>query len=487
MRDNLTPEVAAIGRLSFRGNVTPDSWYQVLRLDSDKPYLAAIVILAEIVYWYRPSEIRDESTGQVTGLKKKFKADKLQRNYQALVNKFGFTKRQVSNACHYLQEKGLIDLDFRTIPIGEVVASNVLFIGINSDRIEEITFVDSGDTYHFSKLEGSLPEVGAGALKRETNTSITPEITSKITLEINTPLTPKGEEIAANQTSLFFEESQDQKTNPCQNSKSINQDIPPCPPSPPPKLTEADFDHFWAVVKMKDSKTGKVGSRKKFLKVKGVSVETLIEARVTQQEWHEKNKGTLQYLSQPLRWLEDERWTDVMETTPIAPQSASPEISDEPKFQPQANNATANYEKRFANPHKYPALTEAGHGDIMVGMGYLDFDPTLVEVAILHLKKCKLPFEVGDGKRFISNRIKQADWAAIELLKESAATIAGDRKKTEAAIAASANSGSEYYDTSRYYIPEPPVIDLEARAKATEGGRAKMRETIAQALKNRAS
>lgn len=186
----LTPEVAAIGRLDFRGNVTPENWYQELRLDSDKAYLEAIVILTEIVYWYRPSETRDESTGQVTGLKKKFKADKLQRNYQALANKFGLTKRQVANACHYLQGKGLIDLDFRTVVIGEVVASNVLFIGINPDRIEEITFVGSGDTYHVSKLEGSLSEVRAGALKRETNTKTTPEITSKTTSGINTPLNP---------------------------------------------------------------------------------------------------------------------------------------------------------------------------------------------------------------------------------------------------------------------------------------------------------
>ena len=65
----------------------------------------------------------------------------------------------------------------------------------------------------------------------------------------------------------------------------------------------------------------------------------------------------------------------------------------------------------------------------MVGTGYLDFDPIVVEVAVLHLKKHELACEVGDGKRFISNRIKQADWAAIELLKESAATIATIARK----------------------------------------------------------
>ena len=166
------------------------------------------------------------------------------------------------------------------------------------------------------------------------------ENTSESTSEINTPLTPKGEEIAANQTSLFSGESQDQKINPCQNSKPINQDIPPNPPSPPPNLTEADFDRFW---KQTSPKNGKEESLKLFLAVKGVSAETLINARVSQQEWHDKSNGTLQYLARPPKWLRQKLWTDVMEPNPIAAPSVSPEISDEPTFQQQANNATERF------------------------------------------------------------------------------------------------------------------------------------------------
>ena len=387
----LTPEVVAIGRLDFRGNVTPENWYQELRLDSDKAYLEAIVILTEIVYWYRPSETRDESTGQVIGLKKKFKSDKLQRNYQALANKFGLTKRQVANACHYLQGKGLIDLDFRTVVIGEVVASNVLFIGINPDRIEEITFVGLGDTYHLSKLEGSLSEVRAVALKGETNTKTTPEITSKITEK---------------------EEARDRKALSELEEKSI-QDQPIADQS----------------------------------------------ASLSKKQRDSANDGEI---------------------------SGETVFAAAPIFPPQKNNATANYEKRFASPHKYPELIEAGYSDIMIGTGYLDFDPIVVEAAVRHLKKHEKPCEVGDAKRFISNRIKQLDWAAIELLKESAATIANDRKKTEDAIAASTSS-DEYYDTSRYYVPEPPQIDVEARRKAAESGIAKMKAARAEARKKRAS
>ena len=150
------------------------------------------------------------------------------------------------------------------------------------------------------------------------------ENTSESTSEINTPLTPKGEEIAANQTSLFFEESQDQKTNPCQNSKSINQDIPPRPPSQPPKLTEADFDRFWEIVKMEDGKSGKAASLKKFLAIKGVSADTLIQARIQQQEWHRANRGVLKYLSVPNNWLRDGRWEDEMKSSIAPSQHSSP-------------------------------------------------------------------------------------------------------------------------------------------------------------------
>ena len=323
------------------------------------------------------------------------------------------------------------------------------------------------------------------------------------------PIADEPEKGESQNLILCLEIQEESKVKTGKRRGQENQDTPQVPQPPPSKLSKADCDrfvaawneakpaHFIGMLALTDSKSGKLRKaifesmvkKAQSIDIAIAALQHYLRTSATDSYWRKDGfKPKLENLASNEKLdLAAQYYRINLEPTPIAAQSASPEISDEPTFQTQANNATANYEKRFANPHKYPALIEAGHGDIMIGTGYLDFDLTLIEVAILHLKKCKLPFEVGDGKRFISNRIKQADWAAIELLKESAATIAGDRKKTEAAIAASANSGSEYYDTSRYYIPEPPVIDLEARAKATEGGRAKMRETIAQALKNRAS
>ena len=66
-------------KLNISGNIIPQVWYRTIIRESGKPNLTAIIILADIVYWYKPTEIRDEGTGQVIGVRKKFKSDLLQR------------------------------------------------------------------------------------------------------------------------------------------------------------------------------------------------------------------------------------------------------------------------------------------------------------------------------------------------------------------------------------------------------------------------
>lgn len=62
--------VDQMSRLQISGNVIPVSWYKTIRKPTGKPNLNAIIILADIVYWYRAVEIRDEMTGQLIGLRK---------------------------------------------------------------------------------------------------------------------------------------------------------------------------------------------------------------------------------------------------------------------------------------------------------------------------------------------------------------------------------------------------------------------------------
>lgn len=175
--------VNQVAQINISGNVTPMSWYKTITRDSGKPYLEAIVILSDIVYWYRPTEIRDESTGAVVGYKKKFKSDLLQRSYQQLSNMFGISKREATNAIIKLEHLGVIKRVFRTVTVNDVTNSNVLFIELIPEKLIDITFGNEheetqetseeeigitfkSDRGHLQKGEGSLSKVG-----RNTNTT----------------------------------------------------------------------------------------------------------------------------------------------------------------------------------------------------------------------------------------------------------------------------------------------------------------------------
>jgi hypothetical protein len=180
----VTKEVEQIGQINFTGNITPGSWYEHLRRPNGKPYTIAIVLLGEIVYWYRPTEIRDEATGKIVGLRKKFKADLVQRSYGSFVEQFGFTKRQVKAALKFLEEQGVISLNFRHITIQDGrKLPNVLFIGIYPARVREITHTRASDMLQ-NNVTYPTPE-------GETNTETTTEITTETTTKGNGADAPK--------------------------------------------------------------------------------------------------------------------------------------------------------------------------------------------------------------------------------------------------------------------------------------------------------
>ena len=87
--------VMQLAGASISGNILPIRWLTWLKTPSGKPDVIACVLLADIVYWYRPREIRDEQTGQIEYYEKKFAADKLQRGYGYYRDLFGLSKNQV--------------------------------------------------------------------------------------------------------------------------------------------------------------------------------------------------------------------------------------------------------------------------------------------------------------------------------------------------------------------------------------------------------
>lgn len=180
--------VDRMSSIQISGNVIPQSWYKTITKDTGKPYLAAIVILSDIVYWYRPVEVRDEDSGRTVSMRKKFKSDLLQRSYAQLAEQFGISKRDATNAVVALEKLGVIKRHFRKIEVGGMLMNNVLFIELVPDVLESITFGTElsngfGDTYHLNKGQGSLKFETGPTQKRETNTKTTKETTTKTSKE----------------------------------------------------------------------------------------------------------------------------------------------------------------------------------------------------------------------------------------------------------------------------------------------------------------
>ncbi len=105
-KSNLPAIVAEIGKIHFEGNIIPHPWYQRITLESGKPDLPAIIILAEIVYWYRPYQTLDKRGKPI--LRKHFDGDMFQCTAAYFSSKFGLTKDQTRKALKRLEEGGYI-------------------------------------------------------------------------------------------------------------------------------------------------------------------------------------------------------------------------------------------------------------------------------------------------------------------------------------------------------------------------------------------
>lgn len=132
--------VDAIATMAVTGNVIPATWYKTITGPTGKADLVAINILSDILYWYRPREIRDEFTGDVVAYQKRFSADLLQRSYEQLADHFGISKRQAKDAVVRLEELGAVRRVFRNVESVAGTMGNVMFIAIDPERIYELTY-----------------------------------------------------------------------------------------------------------------------------------------------------------------------------------------------------------------------------------------------------------------------------------------------------------------------------------------------------------
>ena len=160
--------VDAMGSINISGNIIPAVWYRTITKENGKPYLLAIVILADIVYWYRPSEVRDQGTGHILGWKKKFSDDLLRQSYQYYADLFGESKKTIKTAMDKLEKLQVIRREFRTVSYGDgLVCNNVMYVELKPDMLYQLTFPEeipamNGANNSYTgvsddKMGGSLP------------------------------------------------------------------------------------------------------------------------------------------------------------------------------------------------------------------------------------------------------------------------------------------------------------------------------------------
>ena len=170
--------VDAMGQFAFTGNVIPMNWYHTICRDNGKPHLLAITILSDIVYWYRPTEVRDERTGQIVGWRKKFSGNLLQKSYAQYESLFGESKRSVKAAIDLLIELGVVYRHFKDIKItpngtveidkktdngsdgNETRLYNVMFLDIDIGRLVELTYPEETE----QKCEETSNNAGSDTL-----------------------------------------------------------------------------------------------------------------------------------------------------------------------------------------------------------------------------------------------------------------------------------------------------------------------------------
>ena len=122
----LPATVAEIGKIHFEGNIIPHPWYQRITLESGKPDLPAIIILAEIIYWYRPYQTLDKRGKPL--LRKHFDGDMFQCTAAYFETKFGLTKDQARKALKRLEDAGYIRREYRSIVQQGILRNNIMFI-----------------------------------------------------------------------------------------------------------------------------------------------------------------------------------------------------------------------------------------------------------------------------------------------------------------------------------------------------------------------
>ena len=181
------PIVDEVGMLNLSGNVIPETWYQTIVSDKGKVNCLAILILSDIVYWYRPQESRNETDLSVSYVKRFHDDEYLQRSYEQICSKFNISKKQARDSIVFLESLGVIKRHFKDIQHANGTFVNMMFIELIPNVLKQLTFPDEKGVY--KNVDTPLQKNRDPSTKKETPpyknvgtyTKNTTEITTKTT------------------------------------------------------------------------------------------------------------------------------------------------------------------------------------------------------------------------------------------------------------------------------------------------------------------
>ena len=312
--------VDAMANVNISGNIISPIWYRTVVKEDGKPHFLAIAILSDVVYWYRPRIVRDESTGNVIRATKRFADDLLQRGSKALAEQFGVSKRQITEALRMLEQIGVITRHYRIIErtYGDetVKIANVQYIELHVSKLIELSKlpddstknypvygkVSEGKTQDDARCGAKLPD--PPTQNRGTNTEITAETTTEITHTHNNARACEGDAKVKLQPIPF--------KSPAQIDREKRAVVGSAPPYTQEQraIAEEYFNQFWAEY---PKKQGQVEARLAWMR-QNYSIETYIAIikaverfKQIRRDWQTEGG---RYVPMPENFINNERWKD---------------------------------------------------------------------------------------------------------------------------------------------------------------------------------
>lgn len=329
--------ILEVQELNISGNVVPIKWFKTIRRESKdgiigKPYLLAINILSDIVYWYRPKEVRDELTGDFIRYEKRFKADMLQRSYKQISELFGCSKREAIDAIIRLEKIGVIKRHFRTIRNDEFVANNVLFIELIPSVLKNLTFSDTpskaisgkdlpnthrGDSpvnpgEGPAQKRGRVPQIDGGQIQR-----IQTENTNRDYIYNNDHFSKnsKNDRISMNadkEENLDIEKNQVCDVTDAINEKNsvLSANKSNSDNKKAPRVNEKlEFDKLWALYPRKQGKKAAYAAFTRARK-SGVALDTISSGIKAYVHYIDSKKISQEYIKQGSTFFNQNSWDD---------------------------------------------------------------------------------------------------------------------------------------------------------------------------------